>query len=82
MAFFLYTFGGQKREEIKITHTQIVTTTLYYVRKWSLHIYVFSISDGKFGAYMQVNIQNDGPVTIELESPKGKPAGNCEPDSC
>ncbi|XP_069704484.1 D-aminoacyl-tRNA deacylase 1 [Periplaneta americana] len=40
------------------------------------------IKDGKFGAYMQVNIQNDGPVTIELESPKGKPAGNCEPDSC
>ncbi|XP_023297683.2 D-aminoacyl-tRNA deacylase [Lucilia cuprina] len=34
------------------------------------------IKDGKFGAYMQVHIQNDGPVTIELESPiveaKGK----------
>ncbi|CAH2253154.1 D-aminoacyl-tRNA deacylase 1 [Pelobates cultripes] len=27
------------------------------------------IKDGKFGAYMQVNIQNDGPVTIELEPP-------------
>lgn len=27
------------------------------------------IKDGKFGAYMQVNIQNDGPVTISLESP-------------
>uniref|UniRef100_A0A8C5MF29 D-aminoacyl-tRNA deacylase n=1 Tax=Leptobrachium leishanense TaxID=445787 RepID=A0A8C5MF29_9ANUR len=27
------------------------------------------IKDGRFGAYMQVNIQNDGPVTIELESP-------------
>uniref|UniRef100_A0A803JY86 D-aminoacyl-tRNA deacylase n=1 Tax=Xenopus tropicalis TaxID=8364 RepID=A0A803JY86_XENTR len=27
------------------------------------------IQDGKFGAYMQVNIQNDGPVTIELEPP-------------
>lgn len=27
------------------------------------------IRDGKFGAYMQVHIQNDGPVTIELESP-------------
>ncbi|EPY82661.1 hypothetical protein CB1_000637009 [Camelus ferus] len=26
-------------------------------------------TDGKFGAYMQVHIQNDGPVTIELESP-------------
>lgn len=30
------------------------------------------IKDGKFGAYMQVNIQNDGPVTIELESPQQK----------
>ncbi|XP_030638559.1 D-aminoacyl-tRNA deacylase 1 [Chanos chanos] len=27
------------------------------------------IKDGQFGAYMQVHIQNDGPVTIELESP-------------
>ncbi|XP_006881762.1 PREDICTED: D-tyrosyl-tRNA(Tyr) deacylase 1-like [Elephantulus edwardii] len=27
------------------------------------------IKDGKFGAYMQVHIQNDGPVTTELESP-------------
>ncbi|XP_046559846.1 D-aminoacyl-tRNA deacylase-like [Haliotis rubra] len=25
------------------------------------------IQDGKFGAYMQVNLQNDGPVTIPLE---------------
>ncbi|XP_060945279.1 D-aminoacyl-tRNA deacylase 1 [Limanda limanda] len=29
------------------------------------------IKDGQFGAYMQVNIQNDGPVTIELNSPAG-----------
>lgn len=27
------------------------------------------VVDGKFGALMQVNIQNDGPVTIELTSP-------------
>ncbi|KAL2076285.1 hypothetical protein ACEWY4_028117 [Coilia grayii] len=27
------------------------------------------IKDGEFGAYMQVHIQNDGPVTIQLESP-------------
>uniref|UniRef100_A0A2K5IQY5 D-aminoacyl-tRNA deacylase n=1 Tax=Colobus angolensis palliatus TaxID=336983 RepID=A0A2K5IQY5_COLAP len=27
------------------------------------------IKDGMFGAYMQVYIQNDGPVTTELESP-------------
>ncbi|XP_038570470.1 D-aminoacyl-tRNA deacylase 1 [Micropterus salmoides] len=29
------------------------------------------IKDGEFGAYMQVHIQNDGPVTIELTSPTG-----------
>lgn len=28
------------------------------------------IKDGKFGAYMQVNIQNDGPVTIIIDSRK------------
>ena len=28
------------------------------------------INDGKFGAYMQVNILNDGPVTILLDSKK------------
>lgn len=26
------------------------------------------IKDGQFGAMMEVNIANDGPVTIELES--------------
>ncbi|KAM8842197.1 D-aminoacyl-tRNA deacylase 1 [Synchiropus picturatus] len=32
-----------------------------------------SIRDGRFGALMQVHIQNDGPVTIELTSPRGPP---------
>lgn len=27
------------------------------------------ISDGKFGAYMKVSMENDGPVTVALESP-------------
>ncbi|KAJ1519698.1 hypothetical protein ONE63_004959 [Megalurothrips usitatus] len=27
------------------------------------------IKDGQFGAMMQVHIQNDGPVTLDLESP-------------
>ncbi|XP_076636111.1 D-aminoacyl-tRNA deacylase [Colletes latitarsis] len=27
------------------------------------------IKDGKFGAMMEVNIQNSGPVTLEIESP-------------
>ncbi|XP_047119349.1 D-aminoacyl-tRNA deacylase 1-like [Schistocerca piceifrons] len=30
------------------------------------------VKDGKFGAYMTVNIENDGPVTVELESPSKK----------
>lgn len=28
------------------------------------------IKDGLFGAMMEVHIQNSGPVTIEIESPK------------
>ncbi|CAO2578521.1 D-aminoacyl-tRNA deacylase 1, partial [Lemmus lemmus] len=36
------------------------------------------VRDGKFGAYMQVHIQNDGPVTIELESP-APGAANSDP---
>lgn len=28
------------------------------------------MKDGKFGAMMQVHIQNDGPVTVEIESPR------------
>lgn len=26
-------------------------------------------TDGQFGAMMQVHIQNDGPVTLDIESP-------------
>jgi len=35
---------------------------------------IISLTDGKFGAYMQVHIENDGPVTINLESPEEKQA--------
>uniref|UniRef100_A0A1B0CS65 D-aminoacyl-tRNA deacylase n=1 Tax=Lutzomyia longipalpis TaxID=7200 RepID=A0A1B0CS65_LUTLO len=36
------------------------------------------IKDGKFGAYMQVHIQNDGPVTLELDSePKRSDEKDC-----
>lgn len=40
-----------------------------YLPKGPEHLLSLPFSDGKFGAYMQVHIQNDGPVTIELESP-------------
>jgi len=30
-------------------------------------------ADGIFGAMMQVDIQNDGPVTIPLEAPENLP---------
>ncbi|CAG7729349.1 unnamed protein product [Allacma fusca] len=32
------------------------------------------VKEGKFGHYMQVDIQGDGPVTIQLESPKTETA--------
>lgn len=36
------------------------------------------ISDGVFGAYMKVHIENDGPVTIELESPQKTESKNID----
>uniref|UniRef100_W8BB04 D-aminoacyl-tRNA deacylase n=1 Tax=Ceratitis capitata TaxID=7213 RepID=W8BB04_CERCA len=39
------------------------------------------IKDGRFGAYMQVHIQNDGPVTVELESPVVDPKSSKQLDS-
>jgi D-tyrosyl-tRNA(Tyr) deacylase len=35
----------------------------------------FSVKDGVFGAYMKVSIENDGPVTIILDSNSGKGKG-------
>ncbi|XP_030376413.1 D-aminoacyl-tRNA deacylase isoform X2 [Scaptodrosophila lebanonensis] len=35
------------------------------------------IKDGKFGAHMQVHIENDGPVTIDLESPEMRQEEEC-----
>ncbi|XP_054000031.1 D-aminoacyl-tRNA deacylase 1-like isoform X2 [Hylaeus anthracinus] len=36
------------------------------------------IKDGKFGAMMEVNIQNSGPVTLEIESPiKSNESNQC-----
>ncbi len=32
---------------------------------------LYCVTDGQFGAEMQVLIQNDGPVTVQLESPAG-----------
>lgn len=38
------------------------------------------IFSGQFGAYMQVEIVNDGPVTVEVESPrKGVASEECPP---
>lgn len=37
------------------------------VKKATINRY---FEDGVFGAMMQVHIQNDGPVTIEIESPR------------
>lgn len=34
------------------------------------------ILDGQFGAYMSVDISNDGPVTVNIESPVIVPKSN------
>lgn len=38
------------------------------------HIVPIYISGGEFGAVMQVHIQNDGPVTLQFETPFIPPA--------
>lgn len=38
--------------------------------------FISDFSDGKFGAMMQVHIQNDGPVTLEIESPMSQRKGS------
>ena len=35
--------------------------------------YFISCSGGEFGAMMKVSIENDGPVTLEIESPQLPP---------
>ncbi|XP_033734264.1 D-aminoacyl-tRNA deacylase-like [Pecten maximus] len=41
-----------------------------FIRKMGEAYDPTKIKDGVFGAHMQVHIQNDGPVTIPLESPE------------
>ena len=35
---------------------------------------LYTCVGGEFGAFMQVHIQNDGPVTLHIESPRFPPA--------
>lgn len=46
---------------------QIVIRCLF--RKVIYSFYQILSTDGKFGAMMEVNIKNSGPVTLEIESP-------------
>ena len=39
------------------------------------------IKDGQFGAHMEVNIVNDGPVTLEIEAPSSKDSSTAAPSS-
>ena len=39
------------------------------ITEFSITFFPQYFSDGVFGAYMQVDITNDGPVTFEIESP-------------
>lgn len=41
-----------------------------FLQKLEVGYLTGKIKDGKFGAIMQVHIVNDGPVTLEIESPK------------
>jgi len=49
----------------KTNHVESKVTCFVF---FTLNIFVWSVSDGQFGAYMQVGIQNDGPVTITIDT--------------
>ncbi|PNI12587.1 DTD1 isoform 2, partial [Pan troglodytes] len=59
-----------KQYEISVCQPSL-PSRLLQTASWSscVNIQSGAYQNGKFGAYMQVHIQNDGPVTIELESP-------------
>src|SRR5229473_8103515 len=46
----------------------VVAETLFELFKEALASYGLTVADGIFGAYMQVELLNDGPVTIWLDS--------------
>lgn len=50
------------------TRSKVFSLTAYHF----FSLFVVNFLDGKFGAMMQVHIQNDGPVTLEIESPNPK----------
>ena len=53
-----------------IYEPNLVKGTTFITASWERPITnVWQIADGVFGAYMQVSIENDGPVTLQLESP-------------
>lgn len=60
----------------------LVLTVLLLVTRWrckevgngGVSFILFPFTDGQFAAYMQVSIQNDGPVTFEIESPANLPS--------
>lgn len=43
-----------------------------YFTRWQLPY--LTILGGEFGAIMQVHIQNDGPITLQFETPNLPPA--------
>jgi hypothetical protein len=43
---------------------------IMFEQHWCIFFTTLNFTEGKFGNYMQVNIQGDGPVTIQLESLK------------
>lgn len=62
--------------------TKIKGKYLYLKESWGFNLLCpvspwHCMIDGKFGAYMQVHIENDGPVTLELESPQQKVSEEC-----
>jgi len=56
---------------INVEVVDAVFTEVYYVlacRSYCIAVVYWCVLEGQFGSYMQVGIQNDGPVTITLDT--------------
>ena len=52
----------------------LIIMLLWFINVLSSHFFSLVCQGGEFGAYMQVHIQNDGPVTLHIEPPQFPPA--------
>lgn len=70
--FTLYADVKSNRQVSQILKILIEAVKIYEYFNDALRAYGLTVKTGEFGTHMNVNINNDGPVTIIYESQDGK----------